>query len=208
MTLSDFWTQLAAQWQAQSILEVIAVGCALLYLILAAGQNIWCWLMAAISTAIYIFLFHDVALYSESLLNIFYLAMAGYGWYQWRYGGSAPDQLPVTMLSVQSHLIIIVATALAVPALGYWMQKLGADYAYLDAFTSCYAVVATWMVTRKILENWYYWFVIDSVSIYLYWQKAFYLTAALFAVYLVLIVIGYLAWRKTLIQQSRALTAA
>jgi nicotinamide mononucleotide transporter len=69
---------------------------------------------------------------------------------------------------------------------------------YLDSFTTWGAIVTTWMVARKILENWIYWFVIDSVSVYLYISRELYLTSGLFLLYLVLIVIGYRAWRRSM----------
>ncbi|NND37734.1 MAG: nicotinamide mononucleotide transporter, partial [Gammaproteobacteria bacterium] len=78
---------------------------------------------------------------------------------------------------------------------------------YLDSFTTWGAIVTTWMVARKILENWIYWFVIDSVSIYLYVNRELHLTALLFVLYLVLIVFGYVAWRKEL-QPAASVQAA
>ena len=73
---------------------------------------------------------------------------------------------------------------------------------YVDAFTTWYAVVTTYMVTKKILENWVYWFVIDSVSVYLYYSRGLYLTALLFIAYLVIIVFGYLKWKKEYYQAN------
>ncbi len=70
---------------------------------------------------------------------------------------------------------------------------------YIDSFTTWGAIVTTWMVTRKILENWIYWFVIDAVSVYLYVSRGLFLTAVLFLIYLVLIVIGYRTWRRDML---------
>ena len=69
---------------------------------------------------------------------------------------------------------------------------------YLDSFTTWGAVVTTFMVARKVLENWLYWFVIDVVSIFMFLQRDLYFTAALFAGYLVMIVIGYRSWRASM----------
>jgi len=175
--------------------EAIAVVLAVAYLVLAAREHIACWFCAFGSTAIYVVLFHDVALLSEALLNVFYLAMAVYGYYQWRYGGERHEGLVISDRPWRWHLTVIVLTGACVPILGWVMaSRFGAEYAYLDAFTTCFAVVTTWMVTRKILENWIYWFVIDSVSIYLYLQKGLLLTALLFVIYLILIIFGYRRW--------------
>jgi nicotinamide mononucleotide transporter len=183
--------------QALSTLEAVAVVLAVAYLVLAVRESIWCWPCAFGSTAIYVWLFHDVALISESLLNAFYLVMAIYGYYQWRHGGQRHHGLTISVRPWQWHLRLILVTGACVPPLGWFMAtSFGAALPYLDAFTTCFAVVTTWMVARKILENWIYWFVIDSVSIYLYLQKGLHLTAALFVVYLVLIVIGYRRWLR------------
>ena len=185
----------AAGW-----LEALAVVLAVLYLLLAVRESIWCWACAFASTAIYIYLFYAVALLSESLLNIFYLLMAVYGWFQWRGGAGRGQSLEISTWSWNKHLLAIAGTLVWVPVLGYYMQtRHGASMPYLDALTTCFAVVATYMVTRKILENWIYWFVIDAVSIYLYLNKGLNLTAGLFGLYLLLIVFGYLRWRRVYI---------
>ena len=187
---------------ALSALEAVAVVLAIAYLVLAARNNIWCWPCAFISSGLYIYLFHSVALLSESALNVFYVVMAVYGWYQWRFGSRDHDRLPISSWSVGRHLKIIGVTALFVPLLGYYMSRHGAAYPYLDALTSCFAVVTTYMVTVKVLENWLYWLVIDGLSIYLYAQKGLYLTVVLFVVYLVLAVLGYLHWRRLYREQE------
>jgi len=193
--MSDIWQQIVTAWQAQSMLEVMAVLAAILYLVLAIKENIWCWLFAFISTGIYIYLFHSVSLISESLLNVYYLLMAVYGWYQWRFGNNH-QQRKIIKWSLKKHLSLIIPTTLAVPILGYFTSQYGASFPYLDAFTTCFAVLATVMVAHKVLENWHYWLIINSISIYLFANKALYLTAAMFALYLVLAVIGIVRWRR------------
>lgn len=188
-----------------AVLEALAVLLAVMYLVLAVRENIWCWACAFLSTALYVYLFYDVALVSESLLNGFYLVMAVYGWWQWRRGGGDRGELPIRSWSWRRHLGVIGATAPWVPPLGWYMQThYGAALPYLDAFTTCFAVVTTFMVARKVLENWLYWFVIDSVSIYLYLVKELYLTAALFGFYLVLIVLGWRRWHRVYLAEQAA----
>ena len=191
--LTQAWSTLMS-W---SLLEAVAVLLAIGYLLLAVRENIWCWACAAVSTAIYTWLFWDSMLISESLLNAYYLVMAGYGWYAWRHGGGRDDELPITTWPLRRHLLVIALTGALVPLWGWLMlTAFNADWPYLDAFTTCFAVVTTWMVARKVLENWLYWFVIDSASIYLYFQKGFYLTALLFVAYLVIIVFGWMRWLR------------
>lgn len=177
-------------------LEALAVVLAVAYLILAVRESIWCWACALGSTAIYIYLFHSVALFSESLLNAYYLAMAVYGWYRWKSGGPPGEDLAISTRPWRWHVTGIVLTTGAAIALGSYMSTLGADFPYLDAATSCFAVWTTWMVANKVLENWFYWFAIDAVSAWLFWEKGLVQTALLFVLYLLIIVPGYVRWRR------------
>lgn len=193
--MSEVWQQIMTAWQAQSYLEMVAVAAAILYLVLAIKENIWCWLFAFISTAIYIYLFHSVSLLSESLLNVYYLVMAVYGWYQWRNGDNKTVRKIVSW-PLPKHSLLILITALTVPVLGYFMSQLGASMPYLDAFTTCFAVLATVMVAHKVLENWHYWLVINVTSVYIFYTKDLFLTAAMFALYVVLTIIGFMKWNQ------------
>lgn len=191
---------------ASSAWELVAVVLALAYLGFAMMQSRWCWPAAFFSTMIYVVLFWQSALLMESLLNAYYLAMAVYGYMAWQQRPNVPtdDGLPpnakaektIQSWSLLTHSKIIAALSLLSVMLGYVMANYThADFAYLDATTTVFALFATWMVTQKILENWLYWIVIDAASIYLYLQKSFNLTAGLFMLYCVICVFGYLKWR-------------
>ncbi|WP_223787198.1 nicotinamide riboside transporter PnuC [Marinicella meishanensis] len=198
--MHEIWSQILTAWQAQSNFEAVAVLAAIMYLVLAIKENIWCWLFAFISTAIYIYLFHRVSLLSESLLNVYYLLMAVYGWYQWRQGQQQQPR-EIVRWPLRKHLALIAGTAMAVPILGYTTSQWGAAMPYLDAFTTCFAVLATVMVAHKVLENWHYWLVINVLSVYLFASKDLYLTAALFALYVILTIIGYVNWNRHYVNQ-------
>jgi nicotinamide mononucleotide transporter len=179
-------------------LETLAVVAAVVYLVLAIRQNIWCWAAALVSTALYLHIFYVARLYMESALQVFYIAMALYGWYQWSRGDAGHER-HITTWSVSRHARAI-ALVLGLTVFSTWSLARFTDAAMplLDSLTTWGSVVATYMVARKVLENWHYWFVIDSLSIYLYLSRGLHQTAILFAVYLVLIVIGLHAWRKDL----------
>lgn len=190
----------ALQWW-----EVLAVVLAVLYLLLAIRQNIWCWAAAAVSTTLYLFIMYEARLYMESVLQIFYLAMAAYGWYQWRRGGVGHTALKVSTWPWKYHAVAVVTVFLLVLLSGELLSRYSsAALPFADSFTTWGAVVATFMVARKILENWLYWFVIDAVSVFLYLSRELYFTAALFVVYLVMIVIGYRKWRASMLEESAA----
>lgn len=179
--------------------EILAVLLAIVYLVLAIRQNIWCWAAAAVSTLLYLFIMYQASLYMESALQIFYLAMAAYGWYEWRHGGDGGEELQVSTWPLRYHLVALATVMVLVVVSGELLTRYSqAALPFLDSFTTWGAMVATFMVARKILENWIYWFVIDAVSIGLYLSRELYFTAALFAVYLVMIVIGYRKWRDSM----------
>lgn len=177
-----------------SVAEIAAVVLAVAYLVLAVRQNILCWLAAFVSSGLYIGVFFSARLYMESTLQIFYAGMAIYGWYEWRFGGTDHTGVMINMWSVRRHAAVLTGITAASFLLGWGMSQTDAAFPYADSFTTVAAIVTTYMVARKVLENWIYWFVIDSVSAYLYAARELYLTALLFLSYLVLIVIGFRTW--------------
>lgn len=188
--------------------EALAVVLAITYLVLAIRQNIWCWAAAAVSTLIYLFIMFDAKLYMESVLQLFYLAMAAYGWYQWRQHGQNSEVLQVRTWPLAYHFFAIGSVLLLVFISGHLLSEYSdAALPHVDSFTTWGAVIATYMVARKILENWVYWFVIDAVSVGLYLNRGLLLTALLFVFYLVLIIIGYRSWRASMRQPQVSETA-
>jgi len=184
-------------WQAMSGWELTAVLLSLAYLILAVRQNPLCWYAAFASTAIYTVLFWQVALLMESALNIYYLLMAVYGYRCWRAGAAEQESRPISCWRPRQHLLALSAIALLTLLSGRLLTDYtGAAMPYLDAFTSWAAVITTWMVARKVLENWLYWLVINAVSVYLFIDRGLLLTAGLFALYEVLAVIGFWQWYR------------
>ncbi len=189
------FSRLADLIAALSPLEVAAVVLAILYLVLAIRQNIWCWLCAAISTAIYVWILFTAKLYMETLLNVFYFGMAIYGWYVWQTGSHLKAGLPVCRWPLSVHLTALIVICVFSGITGYFLAaNTDAAFPYLDSLTTVAAVWATFLVARKVLENWWYWLIIDVLSIYLFSQRDLQLTAALFALYVVMIPFGLWQW--------------
>ncbi len=179
--------------------EMFAVFLSVTYILLAIKQNLWCWVAAFFSTLIYSVLFFDASLLMDSALNIFYLIMAIYGWYSWKYGNGINyhENLEISSFGLIKNIKIIAVLTLTSFVLGFYMANYtSADFAYLDTFTTVFAIFATYMLTKKVLENWLYWVVIDAISIYIYINKGFYLTAVLFVIYTILAYIAYKQWKK------------
>lgn len=177
--------------------EGLAVGLAIAYLLLAMREHILCWYCALLSSAIYTVLLWNVSLLMESALNVYYMAMAGYGWWQWRHGGGNHAGARIVTLDRSWHVIFILAIILIGSINGYWLTRhTTAAWPYVDSLVTWASVVTTWMVARKILENWLYWIVIDIVSVLLYFNRGLYLTALLFVGYVIIACFGYLGWRR------------
>ena len=201
--LADLWSALASQARGMAALEPVAVLAAIAYLLLAVRQNIWCWLCAAVSTAIYVYLMFAAKLYMESALNLFYFGMAIYGWYVWRSGRTDAAELPVTSWSFDVHLWAIVSILILSAISGYLLaNNTDAALPYVDSLTTWGAIWATFLVARKVFENWYYWFLIDSALVLVYWSRGLELTSMLFVTYVVIIPFGMLAWQASLRERT------
>ncbi len=186
-------------------LETVAVILAIAYLLFAIKENSLCWYCAFFSTAIYVWIFGDVSLYMESALNIYYMAMAVYGWYQWQRGGQDKTGLQISRWSLGNHFLAVGVILIATVTSGYLLAaNTDARLPYLDSFTTWASVITTVMVARKIIENWLYWVVINMVSIFLYLDRELYQTAGLFVLYIVLAVAGYIIWIKKYREQYTA----
>lgn len=190
--------RLIDQAQAFSVLEVVAVVFAIAYLLLAIRENIWCWLCAGISTAIYVWLFVGARLYMESALNVFYLAMAVYGWFVWTSGSGNSHDRPVVRWPLQTHAAAIFVIVLLSVVNGFLLTRYtDAAFPYLDSLTTWSAIWATFLVARKVLENWWYWLAIDSASVLIYWIRDLQLTSLLFVAYLIMIPFGIVHWTRS-----------
>jgi len=194
--MAEVLNSLVSEVRANSLLELAAVLFAIAYLILAVRQNIACWYAAFISTTIFLYVFWQVNLYMESGLQVYYLAMAVYGFWHWRHSHDEGAALPVSTWRIAWHVCAISFIAVATLISGYLLTDTDQRLAYVDSFTTWGSVVTTFMVTRKILENWIYWLVIDGVSIFLYLDRELYFTALLFAAYIVIIFFGWFAWLR------------
>jgi nicotinamide mononucleotide transporter len=203
--------------------EWLGVALALAYLLLAVRQHLACWVFAASSSAVFLWLFARAGLAMQAALQVFYIAMAGYGWYAWR-GGLAAAQAarPVTRRAVVWHLsalaVIVLLSAVTGRLTGAkgdilhfascWFRDCAtagemenvpfSAVPYVDALVAWGSVFTTWLVARKVLENWLYWIALDLCAAALYWSQGLYATAALFVLYSAIAVQGYRSWRSSL----------
>lgn len=185
-----------------SLLEIIAFASSLAYVILAAYQNSWCWLFSLITVSIYFFLYIDAKLYGESGLQIFYVITTIYGWLSWNnfFRNNEKEnktELPVTFLGTKFNLLLILLMLSAGIIIGKIMANSTDNvYPYWDGLTLSASVAATIMTTRKWIENWIWWIIIDASAIYLHVLREMYLTSGLFFMFTVMAFFGYYRWKK------------
>jgi len=182
---------------AENWFEIVAALLAIAYLLLAMRQDARCWIAWIISSLMYLFVMYSAGLYMEAGLQIFYLLMGFYGLYQWQYKLANNETLKIKVWPITTHMMCLTALFLLVITSGYILSNnTDAASPYIDAFTTWGAIIASYMVAKKILENWIYWFVIDFVSVFLFVSRELYPTALLFCLYLVLVIIGYRSWKN------------
>lgn len=179
-----------------SLLEWLGVLSGLVYLILASYRSVLCWFFALISSGIFVYLCYDFKLYIESILQLFYVVMAVVGWISWKSDTStSKTRIDVITWKPIYHLLNVLASGVIAFVLG-WFFKTYTDQAnpYLDAFTTVYSLVATFMLARRVLENWIYWIVIDAISVALYASRGLYLTSVQYVLFTGLAAVCLYTW--------------
>ena len=179
-------------------LEILAVVFGIASVYLSTREHIWSWPTALVNVSLYFIVFLEAKLYADMGLQVVYFALSLYGWYEWLYGGEHRTELHVSRvtrsLGVRLAVIGVVSAALIGTLLARFTD---AAIPYLDSATTSTSLVAQWMMTRKILENWAVWVAVDVVYIGMFIFKQLYLTAGLYAVFLVLAVMGFRRWKRS-----------
>ena len=190
----SFTTQLLEGLQATNAIEWIAVSSSIIYVVLVAKRLILCWFFAFIASVLFVYLCYMGKLYIEALLQFFYVVMALVGWFSWKHSRS--DSLIKTW-TTNLHVQNILISSFLAFIIGFLFDNFTQQVSpYVDAFTTCFSLSATYMVAQKILGNWLYWIVIDLVSIYLYAERDYYLTAVQYALFTLLAVYGFWVWQQ------------
>ena len=182
------------------MLETLAVLFSIAYVVLAVRENIWCWIAAAISVALYIYICYNAKFYAETGLQICYFLMAIIGYLSWKGLKNKNTEIKnsdIVELKIKYHFFIIILGVLISFVFGYILSTYtDAKMPILDSYTTVFSVFATIMVVKKVLENWLYFIVVDIASVYLYYSRDLDQTAILFMVYTVIAIFGYFNWIK------------
>lgn len=184
-------------------IEIIGAVLGLVFLYLEIKENKWLWPVGLFTSAMYIYVFLEAKLYADMSLQIYYVFISIYGWILWSRGVQKTTDMKISRLKMPLAILLLLATALIYAFIAYVLiTYTDASIPYWDAFTTALGIVATWMLAKKILEQWLVWVVVDAVSVGLYIYKDLKPTAILFFVYTVLAVFGYLQWKKQMKQED------
>ena len=173
---------------------------------LTIRQNIWCWPVGLVNIILYLYIFFQVRLYADMGLQAFYIVVSLYGWWHWLHGhagpGPGPDnksELTVSRLHRRHGLALVFTGLAAIPMVGWILESAtDADIPYWDSAATVVSLIAQWLMARKVLECWLVWIAVDTLYVAIFIYKGLYPTAALYAFFLVLAALGFIAWKKSL----------
>ena len=180
-------------------LEIVGAATGVVAVWLTTRQKIWCWPVGIVSVLLYVMVFYQARLYATMGLQVVYVGLAVYGWYAWAKGGRADVPLRV---SRASRLTLAVAFSVGLTltlGLGAWLgRQTDESLPFTDAAVTSFSLIAQWMQTRKLIENWWLWLVIDIVYVGMNVSQGLMPTAGLYAVYTALAAAGLREWRRSM----------
>jgi nicotinamide mononucleotide transporter len=193
---SSIYSSIVSAIVQTTFMEWLIFILALVYVVLAAIENVWCWLFGILSSLCSVYLCFSGQLFLESALQIFYVIIGIYGWYEWLHGAKGNERTIISYSILKIATLIFIGIIIWFP-LGYTAKNYSTQaMPYLDACITAFSIVATWMTAKKIIQNWIFWIIIDGLAVALYASRSFYLIALLYGIYTILSIIGYFQWKK------------
>jgi nicotinamide mononucleotide transporter len=190
-------------------LEYVAAVFGIASVYLSAKQNIWSWPTTIVNVTLYAFVFHSSRLYAAMGLQVMFVIISIYGWYQWLYGGRNRTELKVSRTPRRLAVILALIGGSFALLLGTLLYRTtNAALPFLDSALSSASLVAQWMLTRKLLENWLVWIAVDVVYVGMFLASSLAVTAGLYFVFLVLCIMGYRQWKASLTEPELATAEA
>lgn len=197
-------------------LDITTTTLGLAYILLEYKASMWLWLVGFVMQALDIVLYYQKGLYADCGMEFYYIAMTIYGVWAWRFGkkirASSPSSdgektlseagnLPVTHFKTKLILPWVAGTLAIWAVLWFWLTKIGSTVPIADSFTTALSFVGIWALARKYLEQWLIWIVVDIVTCVLYFHKDIPFKASLYALYVVIAVMGYIKWKKMMVKR-------
>lgn len=182
-----------------SPLELIAMACGVVSVYLSVREHVWSWPTGIVNVTLYVVIFYQAKLYANMGLQVVYIVLSVYGWYNWLYGGANRSTLAVSRTPRRVALLLPVVGVAGAIALGAVLARHTDDaLPYAESATTAVSLIAQWMMTRKFLESWILWIVVDVAYVVMFVRQDLLLTAALYALFLALAVNGFVTWKRSL----------
>jgi nicotinamide mononucleotide transporter len=181
-----------------NLFEYVAAAFGMVSVYLSVRQNIWSWPTAIVNVGMYTVVFYHSRLYADMGLQVVYLIISVYGWYEWLYGGKGHTELHVSRTSRRLGTLLVGIGIVSSFVLGAGLYRTTDAAPFVDAATTSTSLIAQWMMTKKLVENWVVWVAVDVVYIGLYIYRDLYVTSFLYLVFLILSIMGYRQWKASL----------
>jgi nicotinamide mononucleotide transporter len=179
-----------------SALEAVSFATGAVAVWLTVRENIWNFPIGIINTAGYSLVFFQARLYGDASLNVLYCLLGIVGWYLWLFGGERRSELRVSRAGTTELALVALVVAVSTFLLWKTLHLVGGSASFWDAATTSLSLGAQWLLNRKRVENWHIWIVADVIYVPLYVSRGLNLTAVLYAVFLVMAVMGLIRWRE------------
>ena len=164
---------------------------------LQVKENVWNWPAGIANNVFYVVVFWHSGLYADSLLQWFYIAISIYGWWNWLHGGEARSRLTMSRTSQLGMAVYVGLTAGGTILFSELLRRYtNSTVPFWDGLTTAMSLTAQYMLTRKLLENWWWWIAVDVIYIALYIYKRLYLTSLLYAIFLGMCIVGLRQWQR------------
>jgi nicotinamide mononucleotide transporter len=194
-------------WIAAHLVEIFGAVTGIIYVFLEIKQNIWLWPVGIATSATYIIVFRDNGFYADMMLNVYYVVISIYGWWAWKYGSHNKDlkrkELKIRRMSIRDIFVVSAAFLIIFFIMWYVLDNwTDSPVPLWDSLITSLSIIATWMLTRKILEQWHVWILANAIAVIVYIYKGMLPTSILFLVYFVMAVEGLREWKKDFLKNS------
>jgi len=195
--------EITIKWLSGNYIELLGAILGFAYIFFSIRQNILTWPVGLLTSLLYTWVFFDSKLYADMGLQIYYVIISIYGWYEWVSGKSNSTgnkvALKITRLTINLGLVLAAVSVVIFLLMWYVLKNFtDSPVPFADSLATALSIVATWMLARKILEHWLVWIFVDAFSIGLFWYKGLHPTVILFVIYTFMAVVGFIQWKKEL----------
>jgi len=192
------------KWLSGNYIELLGAILGVVYVFFSIRQNILTWPIGLLTSILYVWIFFNSKLYADMGLQMYYVFISIYGWYEWLKGNqdNAREKLEVNRLNLKLGILLIVISLIIFGMI--WLILINytdSQVPVADSLATSLSIVATWMLARKILEHWLVWIFVDAFSIGLFIYKGLLPTVILFVVYTIMAVVGFVEWKKDFVEK-------